>query len=122
MTAETGDTPILLLDDIIQNLTSEGAATSSSTIGDQQYQALITAADLAGFDPTFLEHSTLLEVNQGELQRGRPTQTDRRQSEAEESPLATGKRRCKDTRPESTGKCLVQHAGTGRRAIDCPSL
>ncbi len=30
-------------------------------------EGLITATDLAGFDPAFLQHSTLLEVNQGEV-------------------------------------------------------
>jgi DNA replication and repair protein RecF len=67
MTAETGDTPILLLDDIMSELDIRRRGYLLSTIGNQQYQALITATDLAGFDPVFLEHSTLLEVNQGEV-------------------------------------------------------
>jgi recombinational DNA repair ATPase RecF len=38
-----------------------------TTIGSRQYQALITATDLSGFDPAFIEKATLLEVRQGEV-------------------------------------------------------
>jgi DNA replication and repair protein RecF len=67
MTAETGDTPVLLLDDIMSELDVRRRGYLLATIGNQQYQALITATDLAGFDPAFLQHATLLEVNQGEV-------------------------------------------------------
>ncbi len=67
MTAETGDTPILLLDDIMSELDIRRRGYLLSTIGNQQYQALITATDLSGFDPAFLEKATLLEVRQGEV-------------------------------------------------------
>ncbi|MBF6614399.1 MAG: DNA replication/repair protein RecF [Chloroflexi bacterium] len=67
MTAETGDTPILLLDDILSELDASRRGYLLNTIGSQQYQALITTADLSGFDPAFLERATLLAVRQGEV-------------------------------------------------------
>src|SRR5206468_1821371 len=70
MTAETGDTPILLLDDILSELDTRRRGYLLTTIGGQDYQALITTADLAGFDPGFLEKAALLEVRQGEILEG----------------------------------------------------
>lgn len=67
MTAETGDTPILLLDDIMSELDIRRRGYLLTTIGSRQYQALITATDLSGFDPAFLEKATILEVRQGEV-------------------------------------------------------
>lgn len=68
MTAETGDTPILLLDDILSELDARRRGYLLSAISNQQYQSLITTTDLAGFDPAFIEHATVLEVCQGEVQ------------------------------------------------------
>src|SRR5205085_12621687 len=67
MAAETGDTPILLLDDILSELDTRRRGYLLNTLTGQQYQALITTTDLTGFDPAFLERSTLLEVRQGEV-------------------------------------------------------
>jgi DNA replication and repair protein RecF len=67
MTAETGDTPILLLDDIMSELDIRRRGYLLATIGSQQYQALITTTDLAGFDQAFLDRATLLEVARGEV-------------------------------------------------------
>jgi DNA replication and repair protein RecF len=67
MTAETGDTPILLLDDIMSELDARRRGFLLTTIGKQQFQALITTADLSGFDHGFLERSTIFEVRNGEL-------------------------------------------------------
>jgi DNA replication and repair protein RecF len=67
MTAETGDTPILLLDDILSELDLRRRGYLLNTISGQHYQALITTADLTGFDPGFLEKAALLEVRQGEV-------------------------------------------------------
>jgi DNA replication and repair protein RecF len=67
MAAETGDTPILLLDDILSELDVRRRGYLLNTISGQEYQALITSADLAGFDPAFLEKATLLEVRHGEV-------------------------------------------------------
>ncbi|HUP28179.1 MAG TPA: DNA replication/repair protein RecF [Chloroflexia bacterium] len=67
MAAETGDTPILLLDDILSELDARRRGYLLNTLGGQQYQALITTTDLAGFDPKFLEDVTLLEVTHGEV-------------------------------------------------------
>lgn len=67
MTAETGDTPILLLDDILSELDARRRGYLLTTISGQQYQALITTTDLAGFDPKFLQNVQLLEVRHGEV-------------------------------------------------------
>ena len=67
MTAETGDTPILLLDDILSELDAHRRGYLLTAVSTQQYQSLITTTDLAGFDPKFLERATLLEVRQGEV-------------------------------------------------------
>lgn len=67
MTAETGDTPILLLDDILSELDARRRGYLLSAISNQQYQSLITTTDLAGFDPAFVEHAALLDVRQGEV-------------------------------------------------------
>src|SRR5207245_2695479 len=67
MTTEVGDTPILLLDDIMSELDTRRRGYLLTTISGQDYQALITTADLSGFDPAFLEHATLLEVRHGEV-------------------------------------------------------
>lgn len=67
MTAETGDTPILLLDDILSELDARRRGFLLSTISGHDYQALITAADMTGFDPAFLERADLLEVRHGEV-------------------------------------------------------
>lgn len=68
MTTETGDTPILLLDDILSELDARRRGYLLNTISGQQYQALITTTDLAGFDPRFLEGVALLEVRHGEVE------------------------------------------------------
>ena len=67
MTAETGDTPILLLDDILSELDVRRRGYLLNTIAGHEYQALITTTDFAGFDPGFLEKSALLEVRNGEV-------------------------------------------------------
>jgi DNA replication and repair protein RecF len=68
MTAETGDTPILLLDDIMSELDVRRRGYLLHTIGSQEYQALITTADLSGFDSGFLERAAILAVRQGEVE------------------------------------------------------
>jgi DNA replication and repair protein RecF len=70
MTAETGDTPILLLDDILSELDANRRGYLLNAVSSQQYQSLITTTDLAGFDPKFLERATLLEVRHGEVLAG----------------------------------------------------
>jgi DNA replication and repair protein RecF len=68
MTDETGDTPILLLDDIMSELDLRRRGYLLNTIKSQQYQALITTTDLTGFDPGFLERASVLEVKQGDIE------------------------------------------------------
>ena len=67
MTAETGDTPILLLDDILSELDARRRGYLLNTLSGQEYQALITTADMAGFDKSFLKKASLLEVRHGEV-------------------------------------------------------
>jgi DNA replication and repair protein RecF len=67
MTVETGDTPILLLDDIMSELDVSRRGYLLQTLGSRQYQALITATDLSGFDPAFIEKALVLDVRQGEI-------------------------------------------------------
>lgn len=67
MTAETGDTPILLLDDILSELDARRRGYLLATISSGQYQSLITTTDLAGYDPAFVERACVLEVRQGEV-------------------------------------------------------
>lgn len=67
MTAETGDTPILLLDDILSELDTRRRGYLLDTVSKGRYQSLITTTDLAGFDARFLEHASLLEVREGEV-------------------------------------------------------
>jgi DNA replication and repair protein RecF len=67
MTDETGDTPILLLDDIMSELDLRRRGYLLSVLSGRRYQSLITATDLAGFDPAFLAQSDLLEVRRGEV-------------------------------------------------------
>lgn len=69
MTAETGDTPILLLDDILSELDIRRRGYLLSTISTQQYQSLITTTDLSGYDPAFVEQATVLDVCQGEVKQ-----------------------------------------------------
>lgn len=73
MTAETGDTPILLLDDILSELDVRRRGYLLSTIGQHDYQALITTADLSGFDAGFLGRASLLEVRNGEVETVPPS-------------------------------------------------
>lgn len=69
MTAEAGDTPILLLDDILSELDARRRGYLLNTIGGHEYQALITTTDLTGFDPAFLARAAVMEVRQGDVLR-----------------------------------------------------
>jgi DNA replication and repair protein RecF len=73
MRAETGDTPILLLDDIVSELDARRrgflvrALTQPLTGADRPPQVLITTTDWSSFDPAFLDHVARYEIVDGEL-------------------------------------------------------
>ncbi len=64
MRAETGEDPILLLDDVMSELDAPRRAALSQTVMDSP-QALITATDLEDFTPDFLARARILRVCDG---------------------------------------------------------
>ncbi len=73
MRAETGDTPILLLDDIVSELDARRRQFLVRTLteplpgADHPPQVLITTTDWSSFDPAFLAHVTRYEITGGEV-------------------------------------------------------
>ena len=73
MRLETGDSPILLLDDILSELDAYRRAFLLRTLtgplarADRPPQVLITTTDWTPFDPAFLAGATRFEVEEGEL-------------------------------------------------------
>ena len=73
MRAETGDTPILLLDDIVSELDARRrqflvrALTEPLTGADRPPQVLLTTTDWSSFDPAFLAHVARYEIVGGEV-------------------------------------------------------
>lgn len=66
MTAETGDKPILLLDEVVAEL-DETRRTSLLSAIDAASQALLTATEPAMFTNTFLERALCLQVKNGQI-------------------------------------------------------
>jgi len=64
MRAETGEPPLLLLDDVLSELDPARQRFVLQTIGDDG-QTLLTATDLGGFDPTFLARARVYRVEDG---------------------------------------------------------
>lgn len=64
--AETGDTPILLLDDVLAELDGARRELVQSYIA-QAPQALLTTTQTAIFAPEFLESATVLRVRKGRI-------------------------------------------------------
>lgn len=60
----TGETPVLLLDDVMSELDAERRGHVRKTI-DQVEQALVTTTDWSDYDDAFLARARLLEVNGG---------------------------------------------------------
>ncbi|MFZ1755342.1 MAG: DNA replication/repair protein RecF [Caldilineaceae bacterium] len=66
MTAETGETPILLLDDVMSELDAQRRATLLAAL-DGVTQAIVTATDWEDFSPAFRAQAQLLHVDNGQL-------------------------------------------------------
>ncbi len=66
MQAETGEPPVLLLDDVMSELDAPRRAALSQTVMDSP-QALITATDLEDFLPDLLSQARILHVCDGKL-------------------------------------------------------
>lgn len=67
MRAETGEDPVLLLDDVMSELDVERRAALSQTVMDSP-QAIITATDLADFSEELLSRARVLSVCEGAIQ------------------------------------------------------
>lgn len=67
MRAETGEDPVLLLDDVMSELDAERRAALSQTVIDAP-QAIITATDLADFSEEFLSRARVLRACGGVLE------------------------------------------------------
>lgn len=67
MRARTGDAPILLLDDILSELDAARRAHLLQFIDRPGQQTLMTATDLADFDPSFLTQISRMRVEHGRV-------------------------------------------------------
>lgn len=70
MRSRTHDAPVLLLDDILSELDAVRRAHLLQFIDRPDQQTLITAADLADFDPSFLARITRIRVDHGQVLTG----------------------------------------------------
>jgi DNA replication and repair protein RecF len=66
MRAETGEEPVLLLDDVMSELDATRRAALAQTVIDAP-QAIITATDLSDFTDAFLSRARVLRVCEGEI-------------------------------------------------------
>lgn len=66
MRAETGEDPVLLLDDVMSELDAPRRAALSQTVIDAS-QAIISATDLEDFSVEFLERAKILKACDGEI-------------------------------------------------------
>jgi len=64
MRAETGESPVLLLDDILSELDEVRGRHVLDTVAEAE-QVLVTTTDLRGFTPAFLANTELWRVSQG---------------------------------------------------------
>lgn len=67
MRARTHDSPVLLLDDILSELDAVRRAHLLEFIDRPDQQTLMTAADLADFDPSFLARISRIRVEHGQV-------------------------------------------------------
>ena len=67
MRTRSGDAPVLLLDDILSELDAARRAHLLQFIDRPNQQTLMTAADLADFDPSFLTHINRVRVEHGRV-------------------------------------------------------
>jgi len=73
MREATGESPVLLLDDVLSELDRTRARHLLATITRAE-QVLLTTTDLHTVDPAFLQDAVLWEVAAGTLQTARPPQ------------------------------------------------
>jgi len=66
--AETGEDPILLLDDVMSELDKERRRCLMDAINGEQ-QVIITTTDLGSFEPSFLEQATVWEIRGGRMEK-----------------------------------------------------
>jgi DNA replication and repair protein RecF len=70
MAGETGETPVLLLDEVVAELDEQRRALLLGYIQDGT-QAILTATDPAMFTETFLQNANVLEVREGRVSENR---------------------------------------------------
>ncbi len=68
MEEQTGDKPILLLDEVVAELDEKRRALLLDTI-QQSHQAIVTATDPKMFTDSFLRQATMYQVGQGRIQQ-----------------------------------------------------
>jgi DNA replication and repair protein RecF len=66
--AETGEEPILLLDDVMSELDEERRRYLMDAISEEQ-QVIITTTELTSFTPSFLQQATVWRIHEGRMQR-----------------------------------------------------
>lgn len=71
MRAETGEEPVLLLDDVMSELDKPRRAALSTTI-QSSAQAILTTTDLDHFTDQFLRQARIIRVNEGRLEAAEP--------------------------------------------------
>jgi DNA replication and repair protein RecF len=67
MQQRSGDTPVLLLDDLLSELDATHRAHLLQSIGGPGQQTLVTSTDLGAFDRTFLDNAACLRVEGGRV-------------------------------------------------------
>jgi len=67
MQQRSGDTPVLLLDDLLSELDAQRRAHLLQTVGGPGQQTLVTATDMSNFDSAFLSSATCLRVEEGRI-------------------------------------------------------
>lgn len=70
MRARSGDTPVLLLDDLLSELDARRRSHLLHAINRPDQQTLLTATDLSDFDTAFLQRARRLRVEDGRLYPG----------------------------------------------------
>jgi DNA replication and repair protein RecF len=73
MTSQSGDAPVLLLDEVVAELDEQRRALLLETVQNVS-QAVLTATDPGMFSETFLEEAVSLHVVGGQITRDDPMQ------------------------------------------------
>jgi DNA replication and repair protein RecF len=75
MATQSGETPVLLLDEVVAELDERRRALLLATVQSVS-QALLTATDPGMFTTEFLKNATLLQVSSGQVSRDEPAKND----------------------------------------------